>query len=439
MNVTLFVEDNEHLRKAYQINLRTYVGIEELVFASSAEDAIDKIRFNNKISLIICKSNIKNKNTVGKLFQFLTEEELKIQMISIGKSSVPSHDILQLASALNIQQIIKYSAKFLNVTAQDMARLSVPEFFSFNIQYFYEITHSNVDIFKKEGEDFIKVLSVGEEYVSSAIDVLIKEGHNNLFVHKLDRLKFVDNFTQEFISKIDDHEFGYMDQLKATEMNRELLARKIRHLGITPETQALAKKNMKQVMSQVRKSPTLNKLLAQLMKNKSSFLFKHTQILSYVGLHILDNIDWGSKEQKEKFGFMAFFHDICLTTDAQARIHSKDDLKVSRLTDKEKTLVERHAMMAAELVSRFPRSPIGVDQIIRQHHGMLNGVGFSDHFSAELSPMTIVFVLAEEFTLKICDMGEQNVDVPEMITQMRSRFTTTRFKKIINIIETISI
>src|SRR5690606_13376992 len=111
-----------------------------------------------------------------------------------------------------------------------------------------------------------------------------------------------------------------------------------------------------------------------MINNKSGYLFKHTQILTYVCLHIIKNIDWGSPEQEEKICFISLFHDIVLENDEMAQIHSTQELRSAKLNTQERMLVERHAQMSAELVAKFPHSPMGADQIIRQHHGMLNGI-----------------------------------------------------------------
>src|SRR5690606_6673317 len=105
-----------------------------------------------------------------------------------------------------------------------------------------------------------------------------------------------------------------------------------------------------------------------------------------------------NQDQEDKLSFIAYFHDIALNTDEEAMIHSNQELKNSPLNRPSKLLVEKHAQVAAELVAKYPHAPMGADQLIRQHHGTLNGIGFSEHFGSNISPMAIVFIVAEEFT-----------------------------------------
>jgi HD-GYP domain-containing protein (c-di-GMP phosphodiesterase class II) len=187
-----------------------------------------------------------------------------------------------------------------------------------------------------------------------------------------------------------------------------------------------------------RINTNLSKLLDRLLANKTSYLFTHTQILSYIGLHIIKNIDWGNPEQEEKICFIAFFHDIALEKDEHGRIKSTIELKKSNFNKIDKSLIEKHAQIAAELVSKFPHAPMGADQLIRQHHGSLNGVGFSEHFGNNVSPMSIVFIVAEEFTRIVLKHADSEMNRTEMIRELKEVFPTSRFQKVIELLNTIT-
>ena len=118
-------------------------------------------------------------------------------------------------------------------------------------------------------------------------------------------------------------------------------------------------------------------------------------------------------------------------------IHTEADLKASELTDAEKEHVKKHAQRSAELIAKYPGAPMASDVVIRQHHGVPHGIGFSETYSANLSPMSIVFILAHDFTDYIIRSGDE-LDISAKIKQMRSRYSTQRFQKIIDHIEKVS-
>ncbi len=115
------------------------------------------------------------------------------------------------------------------------------------------------------------------------------------------------------------------------------------------------------------------------------------------------------------------------------------ELKRAKFPDQERLLVERHAQLAAEYVTKFPHAPMGSDQIIRQHHGTMNGVGFSEHYGNNVSPVSVVFIVAEEFTRIIMKNESGSFDKAEMLRELKEEFPTSRFQKVLEKLQTLMI
>src|SRR5690606_910224 len=205
-----------------------------------------------------------------------------------------------LSSRLDLKPIIQHSARFLNVTALDMAKLAVPEYFAIPINYFSHLKRSVVDIYEKillKEDQFAIKIEAFKEFDASIIRNFISAGATHLYVKRLDRLKFVNNVTQEIISSLGEKDLDEDDSLIQSESNHELLQGKLASIGITEETVALAQKSMKSIISTAKQYPRMGKLMQQLLNNKMSYRFKNVQIITYIGQHMMDNIDWGNQEQ----------------------------------------------------------------------------------------------------------------------------------------------
>ena len=187
-----------------------------------------------------------------------------------------------------------------------------------------------------------------------------------------------------------------------------------------------------------KKTPSLMRLLKRLMQNKTGYQFKHSQILMFVTTHLMQHLDWGTDEQAEKLRFISFFHDIALENDEQAKIHSNEELTKADIPPAKKELVKKHAQIAASLVTQYPHAPHGVEMIIKQHHGVMNGLGFSEHYSQNISPMAIAFILSEDFVSAVINSGAK-FDVKAQIETMREKYSTQRFKKILDVLAEIII
>ena len=109
------------------------------------------------------------------------------------------------------------------------------------------------------------------------------------------------------------------------------------------------------------------------------------------------------------------------------------------IDDKDKDIVLNHARLASDMLKTFPRAPMGADTIAIQHHGMTNGVGFTMDFKDDVSPLSKIIIVSEEFVeqiLKSKDSDETKV-LQDHIEHLRKKFTRHTYKKIIDTLESI--
>lgn len=441
MSLTLLVENNPRIESFYMLNLATWLGL-EILPKKKAEFAIKHLETNaSSINLIIVRSIIEKEESAKLLIEFVKQKALNIPIIVIGPGQEIPGSFAQISNSLQLKAVIQNAAKALNITAKDMSAKVVPNYFPIPIVYFKVIKRSVCPVYSQDIDDSKKYhLAIEKmvEFDEKTIGTLIEQGMSHLYINKLDRLDFVNNVTSELITLLEGSDLSVDEGISAADKSVELLSRKLLTLGVNEETIALAKKNIDVMRKNTKSNPKMAKLLERLLSNKTSYLFKHTQILTYVALHIIKNIDWGNAEQEDKMSFIAFFHDIVLENDQQAMIKSNLELKRANFTPAEKQLVERHAQMAAEFVSKYPHAPMGADQIIRQHHGTLNGIGFSEHYGNNVSPVAVVFIVAEEFTRIILKNENGTLDRGEMLRELKETFPTSRFQKIIDILQKIT-
>lgn len=433
------VENNPKIESFYRLNLLVWLGL-ETVASKSAEDALKLLEKSSQdIKLIIVRSSIKKNPTAASLVKGLSSLGLSIPVIVVGPGSNFGEIAAHVTNSLQLKILIQAAAKALNITAKDMSEKPVPDFYPIPIDYFRSLKRSVCNVFIKNGEKFELRFAKYKDFETQAIELLIQAQTRQLFIDKFDRLEFVNNLTSELMSTLESEELSEDEGLSAADKSVELLSKKLVNMGITEETIQLANKNIATMVKHTKTHPKLGKLLDKLLSNKTSYLYRHTQILTYIGLHIVKNIDWGNAEQEEKISFISFFHDIVLETDTQAMIKSTAELKKAELTSAERQLVEKHAQMAAELAAKFPHAPMGADQIIRQHHGTLNGIGFSEHYGNNVSPVAVVFIIAEEFTRLVMASDTRPLDKATLIRELKSEFTTSRFQKVIDLLQTITV
>jgi HD-GYP domain-containing protein (c-di-GMP phosphodiesterase class II) len=436
--LTLLVENNPKIIEIYHLNLTTYVGL-ELVVATTRAEAVQLIG-QQPFKLIIARAKMGKDDIAVPVAERIKECELTTPLFVIGHGIYPALVHGVLPGSLDLKGVVKGSAQALGITAQQMVEKKVEDYFEFPARLIEWINYPVVNVYTRDDLGLLDLVFPANK----EIDRTLLKNLQTLCVDKLDRLQIVNQITAELVVRLEDKDLNPDEQIQAGASNHELISKKLMSIGINEETIAMAKKSMNALVGNVKKYPKLGSLLQRMLANKAGYLYRHTQIVTYVSLHIVRNIDWGTPEQEDKISFICFFHDIALENDKQAQIKSKDELRRAEFDTREKNLVEKHAQLAAELVHKYPHAPMGADQIIRQHHGVLNGAGFSDHFGANLSPMAIVFIIAEEFTRIIIQSeaallnGHQSLNSRVMIQELKTTFPTARFQKIIDLLETIT-
>src|SRR5690606_9460609 len=160
-------------------------------------------------------------------------------------------------------------------------------FFPIPIEYFKSLKRPVCDVFWKDPQSKKHVLKLAKnkDYDWPFLEKLVKAGVTELYVDKMNRLEFVHNVTAELMVTLEQEDLSEDEAISAADKGVELLSRKLLTIGVSEETINLAKQHIDIMRKNVKKSPQLSLLLARLISNESSYLFKHTQILTYVSLH----------------------------------------------------------------------------------------------------------------------------------------------------------
>ena len=103
----------------------------------------------------------------------------------------------------------------------------------------------------------------------------------------------------------------------------------------------------------------------------------------------------------------------------------------AKLNDKDKETVMEHAHKMATFIHDMKQAPRGAEQIIREHHGMRNGIGYAEVYTSSLGAMSIMFIVLEDFVTSLLDFKEKGMTIKEILEDMQVRYTLPSYKKII--------
>lgn len=427
----LIVEGNELFIQLYCLNIEMFLGVDDIHVVGNAKEAIKYLNENKDIDIVVTKNTIKTENTSDLIASSLEIINPNIPIIIIGKRDNFGFGASCVEKSLNIKQILKLLAGLLKITANDMMKKSVEKYIKIPVELFKNIYWTNVNLYKIDDNEYIKSIDKNEQVDYTKLTLNINETH--IFVYHLDRLSFANHFSAEIISQLSVDEISTKEQILLAEILSDETAIRISKFGLDVATIEQCKKAQNVITSITKDNKNIKGLMRNVLKNKGSYRYRHMQVCSFLSLHILKKMNWSNDEQEKKMSFVSFYQNIYLTKDEHVKITSKEELQNSNLPEDEKLLVLNHAQKASDLVSTFSRIPMGVDLIIKQQHGSLNGVGFSDFYSGNISPLAIIFIIAEQFAHLI--LRDDNFNYEDAMVEIKSRFPRKRFEKIILALE----
>ena len=86
---------------------------------------------------------------------------------------------------------------------------------------------------------------------------------------------------------------------------------------------------------------------------------------------------------------------------------------------------------------------MGVDLLIKQHHGMTNGVGFTLDFKDDISPLSKIVLISEAFVEEFMKGKDQDphfqIDIKKVISELNLKFKRNSYKKIILTLESLKL
>ncbi|RPJ76773.1 MAG: hypothetical protein EHM20_07040 [Alphaproteobacteria bacterium] len=451
MKKTLVVSDNEILNQLYIINLEVYLGT-RAILVPSTEEAQESLISEEKYELIIIMNMINGQDSASVLNSFLVENDMKIPLVVIGNPSKEIPNITIVQSSFHLQNLLRVCAQILGVTAKDMASLEVPEYFGISLSFLMRLGEAPCPIYlqvKKSGEDttFVMVAKKGSS-LSGVTKKFEEEGIENLFVNRLDRLIIVNQISSGLCDFIKSTEkLGMVEKSAALEEGFNFVAKDFTNSPpATAEIMNIANACTKVIQEMTKEAPGLRSLLNILESSKSGYIYSHSILAAFVASHIVKRIPWGGEGHLEKINFVLFFHDIMLAPIYLKHPHLKyeEDLLFSdELDEKEKETILNHARMAAELIITYKRAPMGVDLLIKQHHGITNGIGFANDFKDDISPLSKIVIISEAFIEEYMK-GKDNdssyhADVAIILPILYKKFRKSTYRKIIETLESLSL
>lgn len=427
----ILVDSSSTSRKLFSQNLEIYTGARVHLMAN-ADEVIDKITRKDGIyyDLIISDNMVGDENTILKIFYTVNSKKLDIPIIVLGKNPKISHEVTEIDKE-KWREVIKKSAQLMEVKSESMIEMEVPELYPFPLYVLLYDFKAPMNLYLSD-KDKKEVWKRKDEPISkNEVRKLMLQGNKNIFVPNIQRIELTDFISERALSAIKESNLTLSDKVNATGRVFDITMGKLKDNGFDNKTLDLTKDLVESVVKITASTPGLEDFLEVIQESEESFLYKHSLLICSLAKGCLSHLEWGNKTQEKVLIYAAFFHDLALFEDELCEIHDLEGLKELNLGLEKLDQVEKHALKASELIQSYPQIPLGVDQVILQHHGSLNGLGLPTANKAldnRLSPLAIVFIVLEDFAHKFLK-GEAKPK--EIIRALEKKYAKGKERKVL--------
>lgn len=423
----LLLDDRVDRLVIRELNLRVYLGAKVIVI-SSPEDLAKSISEENPPHLIVCRASIKGENSVKQTGAAIRARNLSIPIISLGEEgSGLATDVVYIPDEDKPQTLLRTAAQILRITPQKMAQQKCSAYFEFSAKFLKFLSSSPFPLFITDGKKMEQVAPGGEDFSRKKLRTATQGGGGKFFVESGVRLKFVNAFTDQVSgasANLSSEEVGPVKKMIAVATSMDIVAMQFQQAGIDNSILELAGSCITAIENLAERSSSLGALYKDLQAAEGGYRFDHCQLITFIGFHLLKSMGWWSSYQRKALSEAAFFHDIFLPTDEDARIHSAEDLKKSGIKNSARiSLILTHAQQAARELATMPEIGSETVRIVLQHHGTKTGKGFARDLTG-LENLTKVFVMAEEWADYLISHSDSLVDAKceHKLNEMRAMY-----------------
>lgn len=445
MRKILLLVEHGLLSQLYKTNLMVYLE-SQVVLCSSYTKFCEFLPVLNDFLIIVSLAKFDSVDMSEEFKSLVGEKKIEIPVLVVGDGSESFDQVSFVPEFLNIQNLLSVAARQLKITAQMMAAYKVPDFYPIDIEFIYYLKKAPTSLYIEINSEYVMFASKGTT-IDEVVQGLKEEGVEKFYIKSHERLEIVAKITEtlkEELAKNSHLNIQYKSEIVASGFDYFI------NNYVSPEASnsisLLANDCSKKMSEVVTESPDLQSLFMMFKNNKNNFLYIHSMLGSYVASHIIRNVPWGNETHVDKITYVFFFHDLYLAPIYAKYPHlmTEEDLVNSmELSRQEKHTLMNHARYAAELVAGLKKSPIGCDQLIRQHHGVNSGIGFAEEYKEDVSPLAKISIISEAFVeIFIKKKGESPasaIDILSIIHQLNDRFKMNSYKKIIETLVTLNI
>lgn len=433
------VDPRIDFRNIYALNLIVYINADVLVFETI--DALITGIKTTKPDVVYMNINPKDED---KLFNYSLEfkqaPKKPITIVQTKNKKEASEDFIFHDSDILVKDFVQLIARNLGITAKYMAEIDFGHYFPLPVSLILPGWQMTQSVFLKSASGVMTPFLEANEFLKNKDLEKIKNA-DYIYCKSNYRLEVVNSFTSKMKSLLDSKTLTPAERMNNTETAFEMISTAIGNIGLPDTTRDLVKSTVSSMETLIVAAPTLSKFYQLIQENSQSLRYKKALICCHIGQFLLSKETWSSRKHVEQWTYLCFFHDIFLEEDSWIFYDTDEAVNKSELPARSKSLILNHARMSAQIISQTKELPVGIDVLVKQHHGTKMGDSISK-MTMSISQTSIYFLLVEEyvkFFLKDNESKKAPKEIDDFIESLFKKYPFPNYKKFIPVLRSIPV
>lgn len=288
------------------------------------------------------------------------------------------------------------------------------EFHSFHINYFLNLPDEVLIDFsiytriKKQTEfEYNQKFSANSKITKADIDKFAMRTAKELYVPKEEFGKANEFLNKFLLEKFKNPSINALDLLLLNSHSYEILMDVFKNSSFDKYSIEIIKEMVKSISTLAKNPEAFTIFLTALSTKKISYSYSHAYLTCVLIFLIVDKFSWGKSHSKNKIVYLSLFHDLCLQTERMVKLHHHYFEELKNLSEEEKQLMNSHADDSAAILENIVKAPKELTTLIREHHGVKHGKGFTQAPGLSIDPLSMTFVVCEELVTHYLDIYEK--------------------------------
>ncbi len=424
-----------------QVKIETFLRNDlclDLIVKDSIKEVLMMLRILPDVQAVILpETDSLKSNSYDALNEFCGEQNLSSSIVISKKSSNLSSELNYLPLSNKKIRFVSYDLaldEMMRVLKLAIAGESVSDdrvYFSVPFSLILNTLLKNLtnqfpfDLYigiKREEEKLQYILRFRKNEIIELTDIEKYKNQKNakyLFVNVQEK-KFFDDFFSSLKGRgTVKEEKSFEGKVYDAEVTSQVLRNHFASFGLDEKGKELLDEYFNNSMLALKDLGAFSMLLKLFFDKTASYQYVHSMILALVLNKVTHKLGWDSPSFKEKVAFICLVHDLCLVDDELTHIESEIELNNSDLTDAQKIMAMNHALKISTMIADYKDRAIGVEEVLREHHGMKNGIGYARELNFHLHHLSIAFIVTQHFVHEFLKLENPKKEtIKEIVSSM---------------------